>query len=64
MNLCILGYIRPEYDYAGVEALVEDIKLDIEVARRGLERKEYDKYRAAEYLLQFEGKGHEEAAAT
>ena len=64
MNLCILGYIRPEYDYAGVDALVEDIKLDIEVARRGLKREAYGNYKAAEYLLKFEGKGHEEAAAT
>jgi riboflavin kinase len=38
MRLVILGYVRPEYDYVSVEALVEDIKTDIEVSARSLER--------------------------
>lgn len=38
MRLLILGYIRPERDYAGLDALVADIEFDCEVARRSLLR--------------------------
>ncbi|KAF3761527.1 riboflavin kinase [Cryphonectria parasitica EP155] len=38
MRLLILGYIRDEQSYDGVEALIEDIKTDCEVARRSLDR--------------------------
>ncbi|OJD10557.1 hypothetical protein AJ78_08468 [Emergomyces pasteurianus Ep9510] len=41
LNLLVLGYIRPEYDYVSLEALVEDIRIDCEVARRSLERSGY-----------------------
>lgn len=41
MNLLICGFIRPEYDYVSKESLVEDIKVDIEVARRSLRREGY-----------------------
>ncbi|EEH38110.1 hypothetical protein PAAG_01031 [Paracoccidioides lutzii Pb01] len=41
LNLLVLGYIRPEYDYVSLEALVDDIRIDCEVARRSLERKGY-----------------------
>ena len=41
MNLLICGFIRPEYDYVSKESLVEDINVDIEVARRSLERAGY-----------------------
>ena len=34
LNLLILGYIRPEYDYVSLEALVEDIRVDCEVGGR------------------------------
>jgi hypothetical protein len=37
----ILGFIRPEYDYDGLEALVGDIRMDCEVAKRSLEREAY-----------------------
>lgn len=36
MNLVILGFIRPEYDYVSVESLVEDIRTDIQVAKDSL----------------------------
>jgi riboflavin kinase len=39
MRLLILGFIREEKDYEGVEALVKDIEVDCEVARRSLDRK-------------------------
>ncbi|KAE8376079.1 riboflavin kinase [Aspergillus bertholletiae] len=44
LNLLILGYIRPEYDYVSLEALVEDIRIDCEVARQSLQRKAYVGY--------------------
>lgn len=44
LNLLILGYIRPEYDYVSLEALVEDIRVDCEVARRSLARDAYACY--------------------
>jgi riboflavin kinase len=38
MRLMILGYIREEKDYPSMEALIEDIKIDRDVARRSLQR--------------------------
>ncbi|KAJ4419748.1 riboflavin kinase [Gnomoniopsis sp. IMI 355080] len=38
MRLLILGYIRDEQSYDGVEALIEDIKTDCEVAKNSLNR--------------------------
>ena len=46
----ILGYIRPEYDYAGLEALVEDIREDIRVAQRSLARENYEAWKEDEWL--------------
>ena len=48
LNLLILGYIRPEYDYVSREALVEDIRIDCEVARSSLMRAGYVRYLADE----------------
>ena len=50
----MLGFIRPEYDYDSLEALVDDIKMDCDVARRSLERDAYQKYRSDEWLRRFE----------
>lgn len=44
LNLLILGYIRPEYDYVSREALIEDIRIDCEVARSSLMRDGYAGY--------------------
>ena len=41
----MLGYVRPEYDYVSVESLIEDIKIDCDVARRSLERAGYAKFK-------------------
>ncbi|KAI9864210.1 MAG: riboflavin kinase [Vezdaea acicularis] len=61
LNLLILGFIRPEYDYVSKEALVADIMTDIEVARGSLAREAYAKLRTEEegaWLLDFgAGKG-------
>jgi riboflavin kinase len=45
LKLVVLGYIRPEYDYVSKESLIEDIRTDIEVARRSLRREAYVGYR-------------------
>lgn len=64
MNLLICGFIRPEYDYVSKENLVEDIKIDIEVSKRSLEREAYLKLKEDEYLVEFRGDGHENEVAT
>ncbi|KAL2354906.1 riboflavin kinase-domain-containing protein [Cryomyces antarcticus] len=56
MNLIILGFIRPEYDYVSKESLIEDIMTDVEVARKSLQRPAYEKYRRDGYLLDFKNK--------
>jgi riboflavin kinase len=56
MNLVILGFIRPEYDYVSKESLIEDIEFDVSVARRSLEREGYAKFKVDPYLKEFEGK--------
>lgn len=45
----MLGFIRPEYDYKSLEALVEDIKIDCEVAGRSLGRAKYQDFRGGEW---------------
>ena len=55
MNLLICGFIRPEYDYVSKESLIEDIRTDIEVARRSLEREGYRKLREERWLMEFKG---------
>jgi FAD synthase len=46
LNLLILGYIRPEFDYVSLEALIDDIRTDCEVANKSLARKAYVSYLA------------------
>lgn len=46
----ILGFIRPEYDYVSKEALVEDIREDIRVAKRSLARPGYEAWKGDEWL--------------
>ena len=53
LNLLMLGYIRPEYDYVSKESLIEDIKEDCEVARRSLQRSAYEKYEGDTWLREF-----------
>lgn len=64
MNLLICGFIRPEYDYVSKESLIEDINVDIEVAKRSLDREAYLKLKEEEYLLEFGGEGHENEVAS
>ena len=64
MNLMILGFIRPEYDYVSKESLIKDIRFDIEVARRSLEREAYERWKSDVYLTRFVGDGHEDTVAS
>ena len=59
MNLLICGFIRPEYDYVSKESLIEDIRTDIEVARKSLERESYTELRGETWLMEFKGVGEE-----
>jgi riboflavin kinase len=56
MNLVILGFIRPEYDYVSLESLVEDIRTDIRVARDSLAREAYAEFKGEGSLVEFGGK--------
>ena len=56
MNLVVLGFIRPEYDYVSREALVQDIKTDIDVAGRSLARGPYVRFAGEGSLTDFGGK--------
>jgi riboflavin kinase len=56
MNLLILGFIRPEYDYVDMESLIDDIKTDINVAGRSLTRPAYAKFARDAYLVDFKDK--------
>ena len=55
LNLMILGFIRPEYDYVSKESLIEDIKTDIQVTTNSLARPAYSAYSKDEYLRTFSG---------
>jgi riboflavin kinase len=59
LSLIILGFIRPEYDYVSRDALVEDIRTDIRVAQRSLEREGYLAWKGDGWLRR-EGKERNE----
>ncbi|KAF9132383.1 riboflavin kinase [Mortierella sp. 14UC] len=52
LRVVVLGYIRPELDYTTLEALIEDINIDIEVALRSLERPDYAAFKEDLLFLQ------------
>ncbi|EWC46379.1 hypothetical protein DRE_04322 [Drechslerella stenobrocha 248] len=53
MNLLIMGYLRPEFNYVSKEALIEDINTDIAIAKKSLEREAYAKAKLVPYLVSF-----------
>jgi riboflavin kinase len=63
LNIIILGFIRPEYDYVSLDSLIEDIRTDIEVTKRSLDREPYKKFREDEFLRTFP-EGKEEGSIT
>ena len=54
LNLTILGFIRQEKDYKSLDALIEDINIDIDVARQSLERGAYMECAEDPYLKKFD----------
>ncbi|ORZ19734.1 hypothetical protein BCR42DRAFT_410392 [Absidia repens] len=42
MRVIVLGYVRPEQNYPSLDALICDIRTDVEVAKQSLKRKAYD----------------------
>lgn len=63
LNILIAGHIRPEYDYVSVESLIEDIKMDIEVTRKSLDRPAYLALKDDPFLRQFPSKEEEKVQA-
>lgn len=53
LNLVVLGFIRPEYNYVSKESLIDDIKTDIAVADRSLARPAYAQLKRDPFLLHF-----------
>ncbi|KAF2804740.1 riboflavin kinase [Mytilinidion resinicola] len=51
LSLSILGYIRPEYDYVSKESLIDDIRTDIKVAEKSLEREAYKAWKEDGWLV-------------
>lgn len=60
MRVIVLGYIRPEYNYtsisipvkediSNVDALIEDIKIDMKVASESLKRVDYSAYKTVDF---------------
>jgi riboflavin kinase len=58
LSLIILGYIRPEFDYVSKEALVGDIREDIRISQRSLDRAAYQQFKDDPWL-KGEGAGSE-----
>ncbi|KXS11883.1 riboflavin kinase [Gonapodya prolifera JEL478] len=51
LRIVVLGFIRPEYEYSSLDALIADIKTDIEVAQRSLERPAYHRFIEDPFVL-------------
>lgn len=52
IKLLILGFVREELNYVSKEALIEDIRTDIEVTRRSLEREHWQGYKEDSWLIE------------
>ncbi|CAG8697276.1 8059_t:CDS:10 [Acaulospora morrowiae] len=51
LRVIILGYIRPERDYASLDALIQDINTDMQVALNSLDRASYNAYKNDTFFL-------------
>lgn len=56
LNLIMLGFIRPEYDYVSRDSLIEDIRTDIAVAHQSLNRPAWAEFGKQPSLLEFPSK--------
>ncbi|KAG0170820.1 riboflavin kinase [Apophysomyces sp. BC1034] len=48
IRVIVLGYVRPEQNYPSLDALIRDIRTDVEAAKQSLKRKAYDDLRSHE----------------
>ncbi|KAF7722106.1 riboflavin kinase [Apophysomyces ossiformis] len=48
IRVLVLGYVRPEQNYPSLDALIRDIRTDVEAANQSLKRKAYDDLRSHE----------------
>ncbi|OZJ03124.1 hypothetical protein BZG36_03874 [Bifiguratus adelaidae] len=51
IRVIVLGYIRAEQNYPSLDALIEDILTDVEVAKNCLDRKAYLEYKQDELFV-------------
>ncbi|CDS11096.1 hypothetical protein LRAMOSA03360 [Lichtheimia ramosa] len=45
IRVIVLGYVRPEQNYPSLDALITDIRTDVEVAKKSLQRPSYLEYK-------------------
>ncbi|KAL1921378.1 uncharacterized protein VTP21DRAFT_11094 [Calcarisporiella thermophila] len=50
LRVIILGYIRPEKNYTSLDALIEDIHMDINVAKQSLQRQGYLQFKENDFF--------------
>ncbi|CAO3670855.1 unnamed protein product [Rhizopus stolonifer] len=51
IRIIVAGYVRPEQNYPSLDALIQDIKTDIEVAKHSLDRAAYNDLSVNEIFL-------------
>ncbi|KAJ8663129.1 hypothetical protein O0I10_001306 [Lichtheimia ornata] len=44
IRVIVLGYVRPEQNYSSLDGLIRDIRTDVEVAKKSLQRPAYAKF--------------------
>jgi riboflavin kinase len=50
IKVIVAGYVRAEQNYPSLEALIQDINTDIEVARQSLQRPAYEALKSEPFL--------------
>ncbi|EEB09625.1 riboflavin kinase Fmn1 [Schizosaccharomyces japonicus yFS275] len=50
VRAAVMGYIRPELDYEGIDKLIADIHFDIKVAHNSLSRPDYERYKHSSFF--------------
>ncbi|KAI9319805.1 hypothetical protein BX666DRAFT_1916479 [Dichotomocladium elegans] len=51
IRVIVLGYIRPEQNYPSLDALIRDIRTDVEVAKKSLQRPAYLKLKQDSFFI-------------
>lgn len=50
LSLVIVGYIRPQYAFKGIEMLIKWIERDVRIASRALDEGQFSQYKNLPYL--------------